>query len=232
MTTLSSVSASTSSAESIPTRASLLSRLKDWNDAQSWLDFYDTYRRLIFAVAVKAGLTDAEAADALQETIIAVAREIREFKYDPARGSFKGWLLQQTRWRIGDQFRKRQWRLRERWQETGKTDAMERVPDPASLEIPESLWDQEWRRNLLEVAAERVKEKVEPRTWQIYQLYVQEEWPMAKVAKSLGVSSTLVYVVKHRIEAMLKRETRLLAKKTSQPGLICLPKPAASSSVS
>jgi RNA polymerase sigma-70 factor (ECF subfamily) len=192
-------------------------RLKDWDDAQSWIDFYETYRRLIFGVALKAGLTEVEASDALQETVMTVAREIREFKYDPARGSFKGWLLQRTRWRIGDQFRKRQWRLHQRLQETGKTDLIERVPDPASLEISESLWDEEWCRNLLAVAAERVKAKVEPRTWQIYQLYVQQEWPMAKVAKSLGISSTLVYVVKHRIEGMLRRELRVLARKAAQP---------------
>ena len=55
--------------EFIPTRASLLSRLKDWEDQTSWREFFDTYGRLIYGVARKAGLADAEAQDAVQETL-------------------------------------------------------------------------------------------------------------------------------------------------------------------
>src|SRR5436309_2320388 len=91
----------------IPTRHSLLNRLKDWGDQASWQDFFDTYWRLIYNVAIKAGLTDTEAQEVVQETVIAVAKKIPEFKTDPAHGSFSAWLMQLTRWRIADQFRKR-----------------------------------------------------------------------------------------------------------------------------
>src|SRR5438132_294694 len=93
--------------DSLPTRHSLLSRLKNWDDSESWSDFFNTYWRLIFNFACKAGLTEAEAQDVVQQTVIEVSQKIREFKYDPKRGSFKTWLLQLTRWRIQDQFRKR-----------------------------------------------------------------------------------------------------------------------------
>src|SRR2546426_10707649 len=92
----------------IPTRHSLLARLKDWGDQTSWQDFFDTYWRLIYNVAAKAGLTDTEAEEVVQETVITVAKKISEFKADPARGSFSAWLMHTTRWRIADQFRKRQ----------------------------------------------------------------------------------------------------------------------------
>ena len=72
--------------EFIPTRRSLLGRLKNWDDLASWQEFFDTYARLIHRVAVKAGLNDAEAQDVVQETIIIVARKIPGFKYDPALG--------------------------------------------------------------------------------------------------------------------------------------------------
>src|SRR6266478_9048648 len=91
----------------IPTRHSLLNRLKDLGDQTSWQEFFDTYWQLIYNVAVKAGLPDAEAQEVVQETVIAVARKIGEFKADPARGSFSAWLMQLTRWRIADQWRKR-----------------------------------------------------------------------------------------------------------------------------
>src|SRR2546425_3533339 len=92
----------------IPTRESLLSRLKDWEDRESWQDFFHTYWKLIYGMALKAGLSDAEAQDIVQETVISVARKIEGFKYDPAVCSFKSWMLQLTRWRIINQLKKRQ----------------------------------------------------------------------------------------------------------------------------
>lgn len=47
--------------EFIPTRRSLLSRLKHLDGQASWQEFFGTYSRLIYRVAVKAGLSDAEA---------------------------------------------------------------------------------------------------------------------------------------------------------------------------
>src|SRR6266516_2701999 len=83
--------------EHIPTRESLL----------SWLDFFDTYWKLIYGMALKVGLSDAEAQDIVQETVISVARKIEGFRYDPAVCSFKSWMLQLTRWRIINQLKKR-----------------------------------------------------------------------------------------------------------------------------
>ena len=91
----------------IPTRESLLSRLKDWEDRESWQDFFDTYWKLIYTIARKAGLNDAEAQDIVQETVISVAKNIEGFRYDRARCSFKTWMLQLTRWRIINQLKKR-----------------------------------------------------------------------------------------------------------------------------
>ncbi len=70
------------SIDSIRTRHSLLNRLKDWGDQASWQDFLDTYWRLIYNVAVKAGLADTEAEEVVQETVIAVAKKNAEFKAD------------------------------------------------------------------------------------------------------------------------------------------------------
>src|SRR5512145_1837920 len=93
--------------EFLPTRHSLLARLKDWEDQTSWREFFDTYWKLIYAVARKAGLSESEAQDAVQETVLTVAKKVADFKAQPD-GSFKGWLLQITRRRIADQFEKRQ----------------------------------------------------------------------------------------------------------------------------
>src|ERR1019366_8176972 len=118
----------------IPTRQSLLSRLKDWGDQESWKDFFETYWRLIYQAAIKSGLTDAEAQDVVQETVISVLKNMSTFEYDADKGSFKIWLLRLTGWRIVDQFRKRQRRLsvQEEDRTSTETEVMDRVVDPAS----------------------------------------------------------------------------------------------------
>lgn len=89
------------------TRKSLIARLENWEDQRTWDEFYRTYWRLIYSVALKAGLREDEAWDVVQETILSIAKQSKKNIYNPEQGSFKLWLWNMTRWRINDQFRKR-----------------------------------------------------------------------------------------------------------------------------
>ena len=192
----------------IPTRRSLLTRLKNWDDQESWKDFFDTYWKLIYGVAIKAGLNDAEAQEVVQETIIAVAKQMEGFKYDPQIGSFKGWLLHTTRWRIGDQLRKRRGQagaLGREYKTSTRTATVERIPDPAGSNL-EAIWEKEWRNNIFAAAIEKVKHRVDARQYQIFDLYVIKQWPVKKVATTLGVKPGQVYLAKHRVFALVKKE--------------------------
>src|SRR3989442_14227685 len=76
----------------LETRKSLISRLKNYSDQESWRAFFDVYSKLIYTTAVRAGLDKADAQDVLQETVISVSKAIRRFKYDSRKGSFRNWL--------------------------------------------------------------------------------------------------------------------------------------------
>jgi RNA polymerase sigma-70 factor (ECF subfamily) len=193
--------------EFIPTRHSLLARLNQWNDQESWKLFFDTYWKLIYRTARKAGLTEVEAEEAVQETIISVAHQMPGFRYRPREqgGSFKKWLLRLTRWRIGDQLRKRQkdivsFRLAD---EHAEADALAAIPDPLADKLSQ-LWEAEWEQNLLGAALEQVKQKIHPRDYQIFYLSTIKEWGGRKVARSMKVSLPLVYTTKHRVGKELK----------------------------
>ena len=196
------------------TRRSLVEKLANWEDRKNWQEFFDTYWKLIFSAARKSGLTEAEAQEVVQETIITVAKKVGQLRYDPAVGSFKGWLLHITRWRIADQFRKRQpgaARLRF-GDDTRLTATLDRIPDAAGAADLEEMWEKEWQENLLAAALQRVKKKVDAKQFQIFDCYVRKEWPAQKVAAELGVSVGQVYLARHRVGALLKKETRALAK--------------------
>src|SRR5262249_43495481 len=191
----------------LATRRSLVERLADWGDQRRWQEFFDTYWKLIYSAARQAGLTDTEAQEVVQETVITVAKNIEKLNYNPAIGSFKGWLLQITRWRIADQFRKRPPgnAKRPRSADDRLTATIERVPDSRIVDL-NAVWEQEWKENLFEAAIARVKKKVEPKQFQIFDCYVRKEWPAQKVAARLGVNIGQVYLARHRVGALLKKE--------------------------
>jgi RNA polymerase sigma-70 factor (ECF subfamily) len=197
----------------LATRRSLVDRLANWDDQRRWQDFFDTYWKLIYSAAQKSGLTDAEAQEVVQETVITVAKKIDKLRYDPALGSFKGWLLQITRWRIADQFRKRDsmQTQREGPDDDRKTATIERLPDLNLVDL-DVLWEREWQENLFHAAIARVKKKVDPKQFQIFDCYVRKEWPAQKVAAQLRVSVGQVYLARHRVSALIKKEVKALER--------------------
>jgi len=137
------------------------------------------------------------------------------FQYDAEKGSFKNWLLRLTSWRITDQFRKRQKAINHedlRDEDGPRTSTVERVADPLSLEL-EASWDEDWRKNLVDAAIERVKKKIDPKQFQVFDLYVVKKWPVSKVARTLKVNPGRVYLAKHRINSLIKKEITYLQTK-------------------
>jgi RNA polymerase sigma-70 factor (ECF subfamily) len=203
--------------ELIPTRATLIQRLKNWQDDSSWQDFFDTYWGLIYGVAVKRGLTPTEAQDVVQETMISVAKHMPTFRYNPAIGSFKAWLLNMTRWRIADQLRKRKQLgvFQNSSDETGDEiglDGLSNETCPAELD---RLWDDEWEKNLLEVAVAKARRSLDPKQYQIFDFYVNKEWKPERIARTFGISTSQVYLAKHRVTELIKQEAERLKRKMS-----------------
>lgn len=188
----------------LATRQSLIARLHDWDDQRRWQEFFETYWQLIYHVACRAGLKDDEAQEVVQETCIAVAKNVT--KYDPKAGPFKAWLLHMARWRITDQFRRRaKNRLGRSVDDTRDTATLDRLPGDGEAAF-ERVWDEEWQRGALEMALTRLKRKVSAKHYQIFDCAGLKGWSASKTAKSLGVNIAQVYLVKHRLKGMLKKE--------------------------
>lgn len=189
------------------TRKSLIARLDNWEDQRTWDEFYQTYWRLIYSVALKSGLRSEEAFDCVQDTILSIAKQSKKKLYNPELGSFKTWLMNMTRWRINDQFRTRRkdTAMYHSEDDDRKTAMIDRIEDPQG-ETLERIWDVEWKQNIAEAALARVKAKVSPKQYQIFDYYVLKEWEAKKVQKHLGVSMAQVYLAKHRVGEVLKKE--------------------------
>lgn len=200
---------------SLLTRASLLFRLRDWEDAASWEEFYRLYRKLVYGQARRSGLTHAEAEDVVQDVFKGVAESIKDFETKPDRGSFRSWLMNLTRWRITDKVRLRPpLSAGDGHHEGGHNDTgtmtgtMERLPDPNIDD--DAIWETEWQRNVMDAALARVARRVPAKHFQAFELYARQQWSVLRVARELGLNPASVYLITHRLTKQLKTEvTRL-----------------------
>ena len=81
--------------ESPATQHSLIIKIRDPADVVAWREFLTLYEPLIYRLARRKGLQDADARDLCQEVFRAVAGAID--RWEPGRGSFRGWLTRITR---------------------------------------------------------------------------------------------------------------------------------------
>lgn len=197
---------------SLRTRPSLLVRVRSWEDSTSWAEFHRLYRKLVYGLARRAGLSHADAEDVTQDVFKRVAETIQEFESNHDRGTFRGWLMNLTRWRISDKYAGRpkaeQGRAPSR-DDTGgpRTSTTDRIPDRSDNDAD---WLAEWQRHLLDAACERIAKRVKPRHYQVFDLYVRQNWPVLKVARELGINPASVYVISHRLTGQLKVEVAKL----------------------
>jgi len=203
--------------ETLRTSWTLVARLKNADDNESWQEFYEVYRRLIVGVALKAGLQEEEARDVMQETMRSFSEHIQDGKFvtDAAHGSLRAWLLNMARWRIQDQLRKRlpvAASSHASPDATATTPTVERVPDAQEVDWA-GLCDAEWEARLREQALKALQLEVKAEHYQVFHLLVVEQKPLAEVARMVGRNRAQIYLVKHRVANALKKIVRRLEKK-------------------
>ena len=183
------------------TRTTMVMGLRDLEDQVVWNKFFNSYWKLIYHTARTAGLEDADSQEVVQDTVIAVTKNIGNFNYDRSKGSFKGWLMKTTKWKIIDQFRKLQ--KKQARESSDDSEKIERIAD----ELPgvDVYWEKNWKSELLEAALEKIRVEVNPLYFQVYDLLVAKDNKPKEVSEKLGISTSQVYLAKHRITEALKK---------------------------
>lgn len=185
------------------TRASLLVRLRDGNDAEAWQEFVNVYAPVIYGFARKRGLQDADAADLMQEVLRSVANTANRLEYDPARGTFRGWLFTVTRNKVFSFMESRGRRV----QASGDSRVQKRLEEHASKDGALSAdWEADYQRSMAAQAMERVKGEFSKATWAAFVQTALEGRPPAEAAASVGLSVGAVYVAKSRVISRLRQE--------------------------
>jgi RNA polymerase sigma-70 factor (ECF subfamily) len=189
------------------TQASLLVRLGDARDAAAWGQFVELYAPPVYAFARRQGLQDADAADLTQDVLRAVSGAFRRGDYDLTRGRFRGWLFTVVRNKLRDFLDGRARHVRG----SGDTAAQARLEaQPAPDADPAALWEQECERRLFAWAAEQVRPRFQPATWEAFWRTAVDGASGKDVAGDLGISVAAVYLAKGRVMAALREQIQAL----------------------
>ncbi|HJT75868.1 MAG TPA: sigma-70 family RNA polymerase sigma factor [Gemmataceae bacterium] len=191
--------------ESPVTRASLLARLRDPQDADAWRQFVQVYAPVVYGFARKRGLQDADAADLMQNVLRAVVMNAGRLDYDPRRGTFRAWLYTVTRNKLANFLDGRRRQARG----SGDTATQERLEAQTAQEDDASaLWDREYERQMFAAAAERVRGEFQEGTWRAFWMTAVDGKSAAEAGGALGMSPGAVYVAKSRVLARLRDQVR------------------------
>jgi len=186
--------------EPAQTRPSLLLRIRNAGDNQVWSQFAEIYAPLIFGFGRKRGLQTHDAADLTQEVLAVVSRSVREFEYDPGRGSFRGWLFTV----FHRKFLNFVAAQRRQPQGSGDTDMLNRLHEqPAPEETKE--WERSHEQRLFAWASAQVRQKVEERTWQAFCQTAVEGKATKAVADELAMTVACVRLSKSRVMAKIRK---------------------------
>src|SRR4030095_1048230 len=69
----------------------------------------------------------------------------------------------------------------------------------------ETAWEEEWRDNVYRAALTRVRQRVNPKHFQVFDGCVIQGLPSAEVAQMLGMNAAQVYLARHRVTQAIKR---------------------------
>ncbi len=182
------------------TRPSLLLRVRDAGDIEAWRTFATIYAPVIYQFNRRQGLQHADATDLTQDVLSEVARAVRSFEYEPARGRFRDWLLTVSR-RVLYRFKARQARRPEHGCETKGLESVEddRV-DPE--------WNDAFNARVLRVALDRIQPHFQPVTWDAFEAVWIQNRPAAEAAQALSLRIEQVYLAKSRVLKRLSEEVQ------------------------
>jgi len=183
------------------TRASLLLQLQEGEDNDAWQQFVAVYRPIIYRLARRRGLQDADAQDLAQQVLVSIAGSIERWRKDDESVRFRHWLRRVAKNAICNALTRRP-----RDCAAGGTSIQsfleERVED--SDEFAREI-ELEHRRELFFRAAAIVKTDVATDTWQVFELAVIDGVPIEQAASRVNKSVGAAYAARGRVMNRLRR---------------------------
>ncbi|MBU0719436.1 MAG: sigma-70 family RNA polymerase sigma factor, partial [Planctomycetes bacterium] len=177
------------------TSTTLLAGLEDPHNEAAWRRFYARYTPMLLSYAKRVGLADADAQDAVADTLATFVQAYRRGRYDRQRARLKSWLGGIARNKV-----RKLWARRRTASLEASLARAEGCPcEPAGDGKPDEAFEREWQLETLGTALETLRHEADPNAYQAFDLYAMKNWPVGKVAALLSMSTNAIYIHKCRM---------------------------------
>lgn len=183
------------------TTTKALEELKESNDAAAWRQFQEYFYPVVLNFARAGGLSQTDAEDAAQQTMLTFVQAFRAGKYKREKGRLSGWLYGLAR-RVILNYHKRLPREHLVADGTTGTSFWNSIEDEESIK---QSWDKEWRQMILERSLQQVRREMDKKVFEAFELYALMGKSVQEVAEQLGISQNAVYIAKSRVLTRLRQ---------------------------
>jgi RNA polymerase sigma-70 factor, ECF subfamily len=180
------------------TRDSLLLRVVDQRDFAAWDQFVRLYEPVVYGVARRNGLQDADAQDVAQQVMIAVSKALPTWERRDENTRFRNWLLRIARNATINMLTRQPID-----RAVGGSDVVSAEVAEAKSELDSQI-DYEYRRQLFRLAAEQVQTQSDAITWQAFSMTTIEGLSIQEAAVKLGRTEAVIYASRSRIMRRLR----------------------------
>lgn len=194
------------------TSLSLLERIRDPSNSDSWNRLVALYTPLIRTWLRNYDVQDNDADDLAQDVLLAVSNDLQAFEHRGQPGSFRAWLKAILINRL-----RKFWRTRDRHpQARGDSDMHARL---AALDDPASdvsrIWNQQHDQYVLRQLLAITEPHFEAATWKAFCRVALDGEKSPVVAKELKMSLNAVCLAKSRVLRRLRQESEGLVESSA-----------------
>lgn len=181
------------------TRASLLLQVQAGIDQHAWDEFVTIYRPIVYRLARRRGLQDADAQDLAQQVLFSVAQSIEGWQKSDESVRFRHWLRRVAKNAILNALTRRP-----KDGAAGGTSVHEFLHEQSDPDGFDREIELEYRRELFFRAAMIVKSEIATESWKVFELAVIEDIPIEEVAKRVNKTVGAAYAARGRVMNRLR----------------------------
>lgn len=179
----------------------LLEQLSDTHD-EAWQRFTARFRTPMVRFARRCGLSEEQAEDAAQDTLVQFVERYRDGQYDRSRGRLSSWLFTLMYNSIRSHRRDSARSPGQAPLRVDRTTFFSAVPDEAAAK---EAWEQDWEQHAYTVCMNQLRSEVSPSHFHIFELTTMREVPAAEVAQQLGLTRDAIYQARYRVLKRLEQ---------------------------
>ncbi len=173
----------------------LLDQLQD-SQSDAWQRFADRFREPMLRFAGRFGLSDAQAEDAVQDTMVQFLEGYQQGRYDRTKGRLGSWLFALMYQSIRSHRRDGARSPKQSPVHSNRTTFFSALP---SDDEARSQWELEWDRHAINRCLSQLRGEINPTHYRIFELMTLRQVPVAEVSEQVGLTCDAVYQARYRV---------------------------------